>query len=76
MLILLANTGAEGDYLDRNTAYNDLRAALQAAADLKKRSELPDNTGGQLQAVLREVALLNDAGDVDAGAEALDAESV
>ena len=74
LLIQLANSYAEGDHVDLYTAYNGLRAALQAAADLKARSELPDNTGGQLQAVLREVARLNDAGNVDAGAEALDAE--
>ena len=51
---------------------NGLRAALAAAADIEARGELPQNTGDQLQAVLREVARLNSLGEREAAADTLD----
>ncbi|MDH3265051.1 MAG: helix-turn-helix domain-containing protein [Paracoccaceae bacterium] len=72
LTILLANTYAEGKHVDVFTAYTGLRSALDAAAAIKARGEMPDNTGGQLQAVMAEVARPNDLGQLDAAAAVLD----
>jgi len=72
LMIALAYEFAQGSHIDLDTAYNGLRAALAAAADIKARGALPQNTGDQLQAVLREVARLNDLGERQAAADTLD----
>lgn len=74
LLILLANTHAEGQYADTFTAYTALKGALEAAERIRQRGEMPDNTGGQLQAVMAEVARLNSVGDVDQADALLEAE--
>ncbi len=66
LLILLANKHAEGQHRDLQTAYVALRKALEAAEDIRKRGEMPvGNTGPQLNAVLADVANLNDQGELD-----------
>ena len=72
LLIALAYDFAQGSHIDLHTAYQGLRGALQAAADIKARGELPQNTDDALQRVMQEVARLNDLGDRDAAAAALD----
>ena len=72
LLITLAYEFAQGSHIDLHTAFQGLRAALQAAAEIKARGELPQNTDDALQRVMQEVARLNDLGDLDAGAAALD----
>ena len=72
LLITLAYEFAQGPHLNMQTAYNGLRAALQAAADFKARGEMPQNSDDQLQAVMREVSRLNDLGQRDEAAGALD----
>lgn len=74
LLIALAEDFAQGSHLDLTHAYNGLRAALMAAADIKARGALPQNSDDQLQAVMREVARLNDLGERDGAAEALQCE--
>ena len=74
LLILLANTHAEGNHTDTFTAYTALKAALEAADRIRQRGQMPDNTGGQLQAVMAEVAQLNETGAVDEADALLDAE--
>ena len=72
LLLLLAEEWAGKDFTDPSTAYTALRGALQAAADLKAQGALPSNSSAQLQAVLRRVSDLNDAGlpeDADAELE-------
>lgn len=72
LLMLLASEYAEGSYIELRTAYTGLRGALQAAADMRARGNMPDNTGGQFQAVMTDVTRLNDEGDRDGAAAALD----
>ena len=74
LLILLANTHAQGQYTDTFTAYSALKAALQAAERLRQSGEMPANTGGQLQAVMAEVAHLNAQGRMDEADDLLEAE--
>ena len=72
LMIALAYEFAQGSHIDLDTAYNGLRDALAKAAEIKARGALPQNTGDQLQAVLREVARLNDLGERQAAADTLD----
>ena len=72
LLISLAYEFARGSHLELLTAYNGLKAALADAADLKARGMLPQNTGDQVQAVLRRVADLNDQGLREEAATELD----
>lgn len=75
LLIQLANTYAEGTHRDREEAYLGLRKALEAAQRIRQRGEMPpDNTGSQLNAVMAEVAKLNDAGELDDADALLDQE--
>ena len=75
LLTTLAYEFAEGQYRDLHAAYTALRQALEAADNIRKRGEMPpDNTGGQLNAVMAEVAKLNNQGAVDDADALLDAE--
>ncbi len=75
LLILLANTHAEGNYTDQSTAFIGLSNALRAAERIRLRGEMPiGNSGSQLNAVMAEVAKLNAAGALDAANDLLDAE--
>lgn len=74
LLIDLAYDFAEGHHSDLFTAYKGLRAALQAARELKEQGNLPQNTSSQLDAVLRRVSEMNEKGDRDGAAEYLAAE--
>ena len=62
LFISLARTYAQSDAGDFEAVYRDLEAALRAAFDLATRAALPSNTGDAVQAVLAEVARLNDLG--------------
>lgn len=74
LLILLANTHAQGQYTDTFTAYQALRGALEAAERIRQRGEMRGNADEQLQAVMAEVARLNAEGRVDEADGLLDAE--
>jgi transcriptional regulator with XRE-family HTH domain len=74
LLIGLAQSYAGGNYIDHFTAYAAVKSALEAAQAMKAQGNLPSNTDSQLDAVLREVARLNDQGEFEAAAQALDAE--
>lgn len=74
LLIDLAYDFAEGQHTDLFTAYKGLRAALEAAQEIKAQGNLPQNTSSQLDAVLRRVSEMNEVGDRDAAAEYLAAE--
>ncbi|WP_147127062.1 helix-turn-helix domain-containing protein [Shimia ponticola] len=74
LLIALAYDFAGGSHRDVHDAYVALRTALQAADDMRKRGLLVGNTGGQVEAVLAEVARLNDAGSREEAADFLDQE--
>ncbi|UWQ98038.1 hypothetical protein K3729_11200 [Rhodobacteraceae bacterium S2214] len=75
LLTTLAYEFAGGHYLDLHTAYTALRQALEAAENIRKRGEMPpDNTGSQLNAVMAEVAKLNDKGETEDADALLDAE--
>lgn len=74
LLIALAYDHAEGPHRDLFDAYTSLRKALEAAEAIRQRGSMPDNTGGQLQAVMAEVARLNDEGNRDEAADFLDQE--
>ncbi len=75
LLKTLAFEFAGGDYLDLHTAYISLRQALEAAENIRKRGQMPpDNTGSQLNAVMAEVAKLNNQGALDDADALLDAE--
>ncbi|WP_299376003.1 helix-turn-helix transcriptional regulator [uncultured Tateyamaria sp.] len=75
LLTTLAYEFAGSQTRDLQTAYIALRQALEAAENIRRRGEMPpDNTGSQLNAVMAEVAKLNDAGDRDAADALLDAE--
>lgn len=74
LLIDLAYDFAEGQHSDLFTAYKGLRAALQAARELKEQGNLPQNTSSQLDAVLRRVSEMNEKGDRDGAAEYLASE--
>ena len=71
LLLLLAEEWAQKSFTDPTIAYNALRGALQAAAELKAQSNLPSNASDQLQAILRRVSDLNDQGLRDEAGEAL-----
>jgi tetratricopeptide (TPR) repeat protein len=62
LLISLAYEFARGSHAEIITAYNGLRAALKAAAEIDAQGALPQNTGDQMQAILRCVSDLNDQG--------------
>ncbi len=72
LLITLAYEFANGSHIDLPTAYSGLRSALQAADSIKSRGALPQNLDDQLQAVMQEVARLNDLGQREEAATALD----
>ena len=72
LLITLAYEFAQGPHLDMQAAYIGLRGALEAADRIKARGEMPQNTDDQLQDVMREVSRLNDLGQRDEAAAALD----
>jgi hypothetical protein len=75
LLTTLAYEFAGGQFRDLHTAYTSLRQALQAAEQIRKRGEMPpDNTGSQLNAVMAEVAKLNDQGALADADALLDAE--
>jgi hypothetical protein len=75
LMVALAYEFAGGKQLDLQTAYIGLRSALEAAERIRQRGEMPpDNTGGQLNAVLAEVAKLNAEGALDEADALLDAE--
>jgi tetratricopeptide (TPR) repeat protein len=74
LLIDLAYDFAQGQHNDLFTAYKGLRAALQAARELKEQGNLPQNASSQLDAVLRRVSEMNEQGDRNGAAEFLAAE--
>lgn len=75
LLTTLAYEFAGEQFRDIHTAYTSLRRALEAAEAIRKRGEMPEgNTGGQLNAVMAEVAKLNDLGALDEADDLLDAE--
>ena len=65
LLMLLAEEWASQRFTDPTAAYTALRAALQAAADLKAQGALPSKSSDQLRAILRRVTELNDQGLVE-----------
>ncbi len=72
-LIAQAYQYARGSHRELKTAYDGLRAALESAAELQRRAELPQNTGAQVDAVMRRMAALNREGRLDDAALAVDA---
>jgi transcriptional regulator with XRE-family HTH domain len=75
LMVALAYEFAGGQYVDLHTAYTSLRAALEAAENIRKRGEMPpENTGSQLNAVLAEVAKLNALGERNEADALLDQE--
>lgn len=75
LMVALAYEFAGGKQLDLQTAYIGLRSALEAAERIRQRGEMPpDNTGGQLNAVLAEVAALNAEGELEEADALLEAE--
>ena len=68
MLIALARRYAEGDPADFDAAYRGLERALEVAAEEKARGDLPSNLGDAVDAVLKRMAELNEAGELDAAA--------
>ena len=72
LLISLAQEYALGRYDTPAAAYNDLRATLQVAADLKARGMLPQNTSDQVTTLMRRVTELNDQGLRDEAATEVD----
>lgn len=75
LLIALAYEFAPGTTTDLITARNGLRAALEAAAELKARGSLPQNTDDQLQSIMQAVSRLNDNDQRDEAAATLEAEA-
>jgi transcriptional regulator with XRE-family HTH domain len=73
LMVALAYEYAKGSHGDLQSAYLGLRAALQTAAQMQQTARLPHNTLDQVDAVLAEVNRLNRAGQLEAGAQALDA---
>lgn len=73
LVIALAYEFAGGQFLDLSTAYTGLRAALQAAAEMRAELERLHNLDDRLAAVLRRVADLNDQGLRDEAGAALEA---
>lgn len=73
LMIALAYEYAEGDTNDLDSAYRGLKLALQTAVEMKARAALPDNTDAGISAVRAEVQRLNEAEELDAAAEAIDA---
>ncbi len=71
LLILLAEEWSGQRFTDPSLAYNALKSALQAAADMRAQGALPSNISAQFQAVMRRVAALNDAGQMDEADAAL-----
>lgn len=71
LLILLAEEWSGQRFTDPSLAYNALKGALQAAADMRAQGALPSNISAQFQAVMRRVAELNDAGQMDEADAAL-----
>ena len=71
LLLLLAEEWAGQRYIDPMMAYTALKGALQVAADLRAQGNLPSNASAQLQAVLRRVSELTDAGQLDEADAAL-----
>ncbi len=72
MLIALARRYAEGDPVDFDAAYRGLERALEVAAEEKARGDLPSNLGDTVDAVLKRMAELNEAGELDAAAAEVD----
>ena len=72
LLIDLAESISGQRLIDPMAAYASLKSALEAAARIKARGEMPQNHDDQLQAVMREVSRLNDLGLRDEAAAALD----
>jgi tetratricopeptide (TPR) repeat protein len=71
LLILLAEEWSGQKFTEPSLAYNALKSALQAAADMRAQGALPSNISAQFQAVMRRVAALNDAGQMDEADAAL-----
>ena len=65
LLIQLANTYAEGTHKDRDTAYNSVLNALAAYARLKSAGSGDNSADALHNAIMAEVAALNDAGELD-----------
>jgi transcriptional regulator with XRE-family HTH domain len=74
LLIQLANTYAEGEHKDRDTAYIGVRNALAAFAAMKAKGAVQGNADDQFHLVMAEVTKLNDAGEVDDADALLDKE--
>ena len=73
LLIAVAYGYAHGSHRELKTAYDGLRAALESAAELQRRAELPQNTGAQVDAVMRRMVALNREGRLNDAALAVDA---
>jgi transcriptional regulator with XRE-family HTH domain len=74
LLILLANTYAQGTHRNRETAYVGVRKALISYSKMTAQGTMKGNADDQYHAVMAEVAKLNNAGDVDEADALLDQE--
>ncbi|WP_435257854.1 hypothetical protein ACSBLW_17370 [Thioclava sp. FR2] len=72
LVVELARRYATGPVETFDMALASFEAALRTAADLRARAALPSNTGDAVQAVLAEVARLNDLGKLEAADQAID----
>ena len=72
MLMALARRYAEGDATDFDSALRGLERAFEVVAEEKARGELPSNLGEAVDAVLKRMAELNEAGELDAAAAEVD----
>jgi hypothetical protein len=72
LLFQLAITYAEGKSRDLETAYVAVKKALEIFEGMKAAGAVPDNADGQYQGLMTEVARLNQLGDTDGAAQALD----
>lgn len=67
LVIALAETYAEGNPDDFDSALNGLKRALEVAAEERAKGALPSNTSDAVDVVVRRIDDLNDAGRVTEG---------
>lgn len=73
LVLALARNYTPDNPADFDSAMLGLAAALQTAADMQTRAELPDNTGDQVHAIRARVAELNNADEQAAADDAINA---
>ncbi|MEL6947906.1 MAG: helix-turn-helix transcriptional regulator [Pseudomonadota bacterium] len=74
LLVAMARRYADEAADDFDSAHRAIEEALRLAADERARAALPSNVEDAFDAVLKTMAALNDAGDLDAAQAALDDE--